>query len=339
MEELAAYLGHLENLQGVSGLHTSPTKAHRDDGYDAKLTVRTHAGSVHLLAIEFKSHLGHAAVEHVIARARRAREPVLVLAPHIGAGIGAKLADAGINYVDRHGNCHIAVRPLYIHVEGRTGPAHAGPEKGLRAPGYQVLFAYLAEPELLEAPIRTVAEWAGVSRQPISDVRRRLIDDGYLAETKSGTRWFEHRRNDALSLWLHGYETTVRPSLLWGTYRTRTDPDQLENRIASLDVSGYRWGGTTAGFRLTKHYRGPRTTVHVRATPPDLRTQLDAITDPGGNLVFLDAFGDINWQPDTETVHPLLVYSEMLREGDERAREAAEELFEKFLRRMWGKTR
>jgi hypothetical protein len=337
---LAPYLEILESLRGIRAVRASELPASRRvQRHDAGLSLRTQSGTFRLLAVEYKSHLGHAVVDHLIARFRGDREPIVVLAPHIGAGVGARLVEAGINYVDRHGNCHLAFGSFYVHVAGRTGPPHAASEKGLRSAGYQVLFAYLADPALLDRPLRAVAEWAGVSRQPASDVRQRLLEDGYIIETRKGYRWVDRRRDDALNMWLGGYETTVRASLVWGTYRTQTDPDELEQRIAALfpkmGVSELRWGGTTAAYRLTRHYRGSRTTVHVHATPRGLAQQLRAVSDPRGNLVIMDAFGAINWQPDGETVHPLLVYSEMLRDGDERAREAAEMVFESHIRKSW----
>lgn len=47
------------------------------------------------------------------------------------------------------------------------------------------------------------------------------------------------------------------------------------------------------------------------------------------------AFGSINWDPERETVHPLLVYSEMLSDGSERALEAAQDLSERYLAPLW----
>ncbi len=333
--ERASYLEVLKNHQGIRDIRVSRTGLEPRD-HDFTMALRTEAGTFRLRAHEYKSHLGHAAIDHLLTHFRGAREPILVLAPHIGARIGARLAEAGINYVDRHGNCHLAVGSLYLHVEGRTGPPQASSDKGLRSPGYQVLFAYLAEPALLDRPVREVAERAGVSRQPPSDVRRRLIEDGHVVETKSRCRWVDSRRDDALNLWLRGYETTVRTSLMRGTFRTRADPAELEYQIETIRLSDeFRWGGTTAGYRLVEHYRGARTTVHLAERTPGLAQELGAVPDPRGNLVVMNAFGTINWQPKRNTVHPLLVYSEMLRDGDERAREAAEMLFDKHIRPTW----
>lgn len=339
MENLAPYVDILRGIQGIHDVKLVQARG-KDARHDAVATLRTAAGRFQMPVRAYTSHLARGTVEHLVAGATPKRRPLLVFAPHIGSGIGAALAGAGINYLDRHGNCHVAIGAFHVHIEGRTRPAHHAADKGLRSPGYQVLFTYLAAPHLLDAPVRAVAEAAGVSRQPVSDVRARLLEEEYVLETRAGRcRWVEHRRDDALNLWLHGYDTAVRTSLVWASYRVQTsDPDEVERRIeTALDVPEFRWGGTAAGFRLTHHYRGERTTVHVHSTPPDLQKKLRAMTDPAGNLVFLDAFGDINWhwKEDAETVHPLLVYSEMRRERDERAREAAERLLEEILQPMW----
>lgn len=49
------------------------------------------------------------------------------------------------------------------------------------------------------------------------------------------------------------------------------------------------------------------------------------------------SFGELNWQPahGGTTVHPLLAYSELLMDEDERAREAAADLFDAVIRPEW----
>ncbi|HUH06129.1 MAG TPA: type IV toxin-antitoxin system AbiEi family antitoxin [Kofleriaceae bacterium] len=341
MSELEpTYLNALEQVPGVRSYKVlRPVGGRGDQEIDALVRLRTEAGTSDLLVQQFRSHLSHKAVDHVIANAGRAAEPVLVLAPHIGAGLAAKLVAAGLNYLDADGNCHIAAAPLYIHIEGKTAATRRSADKGIRSAGYQVLFAYLADPTLLDATVRSVAERAGVSRQPVSDMRRRLVEDQYVFETKTATRWHRRRLQDALGLWLGGYETVLRPSLLWGTYRTDTDPSELEERIAQAfpkaGLTEFRWGGSAAGFRLTGHYRGERTVVHVPEVPATLPKRLRALSDPRGNLVLMNAFGSLNWAPDRDTVHPLLVYAEMLNEAGERAREAAKELYDEHLAPIW----
>lgn len=298
------------------------------------LTLRTTTGAHRLRVRRERSHLTNAVVEHFITSLGSDGEPVLLLARQIGAGLAPKLMNAGVNYLDLRGNCHFALPKFFVHVEGKSGPRSTSTEKGLRSAGYQALFAFLAEPVLLNAPVREVAARAGVSRQAVLDLKDRLADALYVGRTFTETSWIPRRLRDALALWLHGYETTVRPSLLCGTYRTKeADPSVLEERVTnSLAPGSYRWGGTAAAFRLTGHYRGERSVLHVeREPPPDLGRQLRALSDPQGNLLVLRAPGKLNWDAGTETVHPLLVYSEMLDEGSERVREAARILLEGHL--------
>jgi len=335
------YLDHLQQIAGIISYKLETTPDPPKPAYDATITLQTKTGEQRLFALEYRSHLTHKTADHIITQARQqSPQPLLLLAPSIGVPLGAKLANAGINYLDRSGNCHIAIGALYVHVEGRTAPPQPSTDKGLRSAGYQVLFCFLGDPALINATVRVVATAAGVSRQPVSDTKRRLLDDEYIVKTGHGFRWIPRRQQDALSLWLHGYETTVRPSLVWGAYRTSdASPEDLENRIVStfndVGISEFRWGGSAAGFRLTEYYRGERTIVHVHATPGDLRQRLRMLSDPRGNLVLMNAFGEINWQVDQQTVHPLLVYSEMLREKSERAHEAAQEVFDKHVQPLW----
>ena len=333
---------YLDDLGQLSGIMNYQLDAPRFDNpaHDAAITVQTQTGAHRLLVLQYRSHLTHQTADHIVTQAQQSPHPLLLLAPSIGAPLGAKLVAAGINYLDRSGNCHIAIGTLHIHVEGRTSPRQASTSKGIRSAGYQVLFCFLAKPALVDATVRVVAAAAGVSRQPASDTKRRLIDDKYIIKTGKGFRWIPRRRQDALSLWLHGYETTVRPSLVLGTYRTPdASPDELESRIVStfreVGIPQFRWGGSAAGFRLTQHHRGERTIVHVQAAPGDLRKRLGMLTDPNGDLVLMNAFGDINWQDGQETVDPLLVYSEMVQERSERANEAAREVFERFVQPLW----
>lgn len=300
--------------------------------------IKTDSDTHTLRVIQITSHLTHNNAIHIIAHARQSPLPVLLLAPHVGSLLAEKLADAGINYMDASGNCHLQLGPVFIEIRGQRPPPRPSSAKGMRAPAYQVLFAYLALPDLLKASLRDVATAAAVSRQPVSDVRRRLLDGEYVVQTKSATRWVPDRWHDALSLWLHGYETVVRRALLWGAYRTQaTSPRDVEAMLAAtydLAPSDFRWGGCSAGFRFCGHYRGPKTTLHLRHAPRDLR-KLRAAAHPRGNLVFLNAFGPINWEFEGETVHPLLVYSEMLNEGGERAAEAAQIVFEQHIEPRW----
>lgn len=202
--------------------------------------------------------------------------------------------------------------------------------KGIRAPGYQVLFALLAKPDLINSPLRAIAREAGTSRQAVSDMRRRLVADGIVLHGSGRYIWDKHKKRKALDRWLNGYLDVVRPRILVGRYRTSDQtPADLECRIESvLDLGDQAWfGGAAAGHRLTGYYRGPLTVLHVAIPVVDVKRELRAVDDLDGPLLLATLPGPVALDGTAPgTVHPLLVYSEMMAEGEERATEAAIQL-------------
>jgi hypothetical protein len=340
-EELRPYLDEMKDLP-LRSFSFKPAPASLRDRYDGLLAFKSDVGSHELLVLEFKTHLSHDVASRLVESLVTRDRPVIVLAPHIGRGMGQRLAEAGVSYLDRQGNCHLAIgRKLLFHVEGRTAPREHLETRGIRAPGYQVLFALLAEADLLGATVRDLAAASGSSRTAVSEFRRRLLAERYLLETRSGVQWAPRRREDALNRWIEGYRSAVRPRLLVGTYRTpdRT-PADLEKRLVPIldeELAGWRYGGSAAGHRLTGYYRGEQTAIHLRARPGRLPGSLRALPDPSGNLVLLLGIGTVAWPDDRDIVHPLLVYTEMLATGDERAREAADDIYDKHIVPAWNR--
>ena len=122
--------------------------------------------------------------------------------------------------------------------------------------------------------------------------------------------------------------------LSWGACVMEQNPAALENRIEKTlgETPAWAWGGGGAAMRLTKHYRGEETILHVETAPPDLPKRLRALPAQDGPLTILRAPGKIGFAGVLpRTVHPLLVFTELLTTGNERAREAAQEIRERYL--------
>ncbi len=321
-------------LSSVSGVESFQWFGFNHRTQQPRVRIHTKKGRVELAVEVFRSHLSQDMADHITTESAANVLPRLVLAPVIGSGLSKQFIEAGLCYLDARGNCHFDLEAFFVHVEGRTN-SHSttgSSDKGIRRAGYQVLFAYLAEPGLLNATMREVAAVAGVSRQPVSTLRKRLVNDGYIIKTKSKTRWNPSRFSDAINLWLQGYTATVRPAILRGRFRTRErNPDVLEEQITkTLEPGEFRWGGATAAYRMSPHYRGQQTVLVGVGKPDRLVKTVQAIPDTKGNLVLLDSFGDING-PSRDLVPPLLAYSELIQEGSERSREAAQVLYDEFI--------
>ena len=87
-------------------------------------------------------------------------------------------------------------------------------------------------------------------------------------------------------------------------------------------------------MRLDRYYRGSETTLHVTRRDGDLPARCEALPDRNGTLTILLTPGSLALQGAVpRTVHPLLVYTELVVSNDKRAIDAAGRIRERFL---WG---
>lgn len=329
---------YLDNLRALPFLRKATLQAepHRMGSRgDAILKLTTPRGRRRLLVEEQGSHLSHALVSDLIARASsNATTPLILFAPYVSPEMGALLVAHGINFVDRAGNCHLDLGGRFVgHVEGRKLRHSSDAPGGMRAPGFRLIFALLVQPDLLNASARERARASGVSLGTASNVLHRLEHDRLVVRTKSKRHLV--RRDDLVERWIAGYAETLRPQLFAGRFQTPDkDPPTLEVRVAGLlgHDETWAWGGAAAAFRLTKHYRSDETVLHVEGASSSLPKRLKAIPHRSGRLILLGVPGPLAFRGQVpHTVHPLLIYTELVLTGSDRAREAASELRERFL--------
>jgi hypothetical protein len=335
LPELDDYLDRLRALPFVKNIDVTLAESNTAQHEDARLSLRTEKGRQQL-SVEVKSTpLSTTAAQSIVARATRDPSRAwLTFSPYISQPVGRLLASKGIGFVDQAGNCHIAVGQDYlVHVEGRRPPTPSRFGRGLGARSYQVLFALLARPELTSAPIRSLAEAADVRKTTAGGVLQRLTDEGLVLRDKGGRRIA--RPTVLMDRWLAGYADKLRPRLIVGRYEAAArDPLAFEKHVEATltDRSDWAWGGAAASYRLTRHYRGETTTLHVATQSGGIQRQLGVLPARDGRIVVLGVPGPLGLDgPAPHVAHPLLVYTELLVEGDERAREAAEEIYSRYL--------
>src|SRR5690606_7355047 len=110
---------------------------------------------------------------------------------------------AGVNFVDAAGNCRLELGKQYVaRIQGRRAPAVQASDRGLRAASYRVLLALLIHPELLGAPVRAIAEAAGVSPQTANAVRAYLDEKQLVLRDGRRYRWLPGGLSGATRLWV-----------------------------------------------------------------------------------------------------------------------------------------
>jgi hypothetical protein len=138
-----------------------------------------------------------------------------------------------------------------------------------------------------------------------------------------------------MDLFVGGFSSTLFPSLLIGRFRAR-EPDirRAQNALAKAMKGFDDWvlGGGAACLQLTEYYRGDDLVMYLIAPPPELPKRLALVRDASGPIALANAPGPLALAgPALHTAHPLLVYTDLLSLGHERARDAAREVHERYL--------
>ena len=168
-------------------------------------------------------------------------------------------------------------------------------------------------------------------------ILERMRVDALIAATKTGNDWLPGHQQKLLERWLAAYPVQVRGRLLVGTFRVQpTAADEIERHVEKALGTKYEWRftGTSAAWRMLRHYRGSRVSIQVDGDVGDLRKALRALPDPSGNLIVLRELGPLARQgTQAGLAHPALVYSELMTSGDDRAVETATLISDKVWRK------
>jgi hypothetical protein len=335
-EALRPFFDHLEALPFVQRVDVDEMEtAEGRRLLDGLLRIET-PGRPYLLFFELKrTNLAYTTADGVIAQAKRHPEhPWILFAPYVPEPMGAYLAGEGINFVDETGNCRLELGAEHVaRIEGRKRARHTIAKWHTGPAGFEVMFALLANADLLNAPVREIAANLGAGKSAVARAIRQLAHQGLITKNKPRRIL---RRKELLDRWLAGYETVVRPRQVVGRYKTlETDLPRLEERIEHLleeAETTWGWSGGAAAMRLTGYFRGANTVVAVERVPGDFFRQLRALPQDDGNLTVLEATGDLAFEGAApHTVHPLLVFAELRVARDQRARNAAEEVRKRYL--------
>ena len=327
----------LETVQSLGrSIEAKFAEGRARDGADGELQVvmRPRRGPARFLVRTSRTHLSYALASGFIEQARRHGGHWILFVPYVPSKIGQHLAEHNLSYADTVGNCHLELpgQGLLGHVEGKKPARDVAMKSSGRVPSHQLVFAVLAQPTLLREPIRQIAVAAGVGKTAAADQLLRLERQGLIHRG----RGVIIDRRALLDRWLSAFAEIVRPAWLVGRYRPQArDPEGVERMIeAAWSKRSWAFGGTAAAWKMARFYRGEETVIHVDAVPEaEALRQLRVVPDRAdGPLTILRTPGTIAYSGTAPRLaHPLLVYTEMMASTDPRAREAAAEIYERFL--------
>jgi hypothetical protein len=301
-------------------------------GLNAEITLRISSrAKPYVLHSVFKGSLDRSIIDRFIQEIKGSKlEEIMLVVPYVNPSLADYMNSQGLNFIDLAGNCRLAIgKSFYVFIKGKKLPGGSPYIPKARIAGYLVIFTFLADPSLLNEPVRFVAEKAGIGKSVVASRITSLAKDGFIGRTTKG--WRIIRYDDLLERWLIGYNEIIRRRIFNGSYKTRiSDPEEREAKVEESLKSypdNWAWGETSAAWRMVKYYRGESTTLHLASIPPSLILKMEALPSAEGNLVFMRPLGPLSMQGTLEhVVHPLLVYTQLITSNDPRAMETAREI-------------
>lgn len=246
--------------------------------------------------------------------------PTLVIGARIAPRLVSTIRANGDWFADARGNAYINAPGVRVDIRNQrpSGPTHARTRaKNLvSARRSQVIFCLLTWPELLRAPVRTVATAAGVSTFVVHETRHALVDEGYLH--LGATRI--DRLDELVDRWAEAFPLGLGQDLTLGVFAGEPDPQAWIDANVPLYISGESAVPSIRGTTLTIYTPEmlPRAVAASRWRRPSFDEEPTVTvrrkfwTDPRNDVV-----------PPAAKAPPLLVYADLLASRDPRQREVA----------------
>ncbi|MCY4421224.1 MAG: type IV toxin-antitoxin system AbiEi family antitoxin [Gammaproteobacteria bacterium] len=351
MNRLVTELDILE--AAIEALHREAGLCLEVVGYEVKkgdkyidAIIQMPGGGTKLIA-EIKKWAAQANLGAIIHQIRNLAEPGrgLFVADYINPNRGEQLKAADIQFLDTTGNAYINQPPVFIYTKGnKPQQAVAAREstktgKAFQPTGMKVVFAFLRDRELINAPYREIADQAAVALGTVGWVIRDLIARGFLLEGINKKQRVLADFDQLLDQWAEAYPYKLKEKYRIGTFTT-DNPDWWK----TIDPENFDvlWGGEIAAAKYTHYLKPVHGEVYVhkinlkyflqaaRLRKAETHERYDVRVD----LIepFWKETKNEGGTKQAGLVHPLIAYADLIETGDTRNLDTANRLREKYLR-------
>ena len=275
------------------------------------------------LQAEAKLHLTRERLALWAAQRPRQKGEKILVTDFVPPALADQMKQMDTAFMDTAGNAYINLPGLYIFVKGNKRPDLEGPQQRPRAfkpTGLRVIYALLCNPGLENRTYREIATAAAVALGTVNWVMRDLKAQGHLMEMGNQNRRLRNKR-DLFNIWVTTYPRDLKPKVLIGRYATK---DYEWWNHATPGVEGALWGGEVAAALLTRYLTPATATIYLQEQLNELIVKHGLRKDPQGKVEILNAFWNFDHTDQgLHTVHPLLVYADLVATGDPRNIETA----------------
>jgi hypothetical protein len=330
----------------VRHLRLVPAKS-GDRNSSGVLEITTPRGKHRLPLIVKRSYLDRSMVNAVIGQIQGERKAAqgggrtttngetILLAPYLATPTAKSFIDAGISFADEVGNIHLALGDEYNWtVIGERKPPKPPESERMTPAAIQLLFQFAVNPESANWTVRDLAAAVGFSKSKVAELRLQFAQEGIFSA--QGSERSPDATRELRDRLVSGYNQILRPKLVLGRFRYQEPSvEQFVARLthdAAAQKIPYALTGGPAADAMQHFYRSSEVPVFLNA---EHHRALRLLPDRTGPVVLLKPFGDLVYWREFEgkmVAPPWLVYAELLNGSDPRAREAAEELRQEFLK-------
>lgn len=267
----------------------------------------------------------------------------MLLADYINPNMGERLKEAHIQFIDTAGNAYINQPPIYIYIKGnkpKLNLVEGGRDKTGRAfqpTGMRVVFAFLRDRNLINAPYRHIAEQARVALGAVGWVIRDLVAQNFLLEGRKKNQREFANFDQLMDAWVDAY-----PHKLKAKHRIATFTTDVPGWWKAIDLKkiGALWGGEIAAARYTRYLNPKDAVIYIKKEHMAKflkAARLRKIAQDEQAALRVDLIEPF-WREEKNRgeivplAPPLVVYADLIETGDPRNLETANRIRENYLR-------
>ena len=273
------------------------------------------------------------------------KDQVILIADYVNPNMAERFKKMDLQFIDTAGNAYINQKPIFIYITGKKPEEQIFITKqamktgrAFQQTGLKVIYLFLREQELLNAPYRDIAKRAKVALGNIGWIIGDLVNQGYVREEIKTKKRTIERYEDLLNKWVEEYPQKLKPKITLGLF---TANEFRREEINLAEFNGL-WGGEVAAEKYT-HFLTPKDiTIYIdkfnardligkerlrklkRDEAADIRIELNEIFWQEENT---DNYYDIK----NEFTDPILTYADLMATGDPRNIETARRLYERII--------
>lgn len=264
----------------------------------------------------------------------------LLVAEYITPKAKEILKNRKVNYLDSFGNGSLSLKYLRVYIEkGNAKPNYRQNYKAFTASDGQVLFYLLGRPEKINATYREIAKMSNVSLGTVSKTFKTLKEKGYVVKWDNYLKYQLVNIKELLNEWILILNEKTLPAHKIGNFHQR---NSNTNSWQDIQIRpNTKWGGEVGAAILTDYLIPEKFRMYTDLYTNQIISELKLIPNEDGNIEVYKSFWrkeiilhdvDSNNHNNYGTIHPLIIYAELMYSNNERNIETATQVYNEYIR-------